>query len=574
MTELPIILHERIDDIPIIIGLAKQLGLGRILNHHLGTHGSQQGFNNGQLAVGWLAYMLSQADHRQSAVQEWSMRTAHTLGKLLGEPVRPVDFNDDRLARLLCRLSDDSCWLAIEAELWSATVMVHKIEWSGIRLDSTTSYGYHQVTETGVMQRGLSKDHRPDLPQLKLMAAAAEPMGQLVASDVHAGQCADDPLYLPLVRRVRAMMGQRGLLYSGDCKMAALATRAEIAHHQDYYLMPLPLTGQTAQAFPEWVNNIVDGQQVATLIWDGDQLLAAGYEFEREQTAQSQGESISWTERVQLVRSRSLAHRQQLQLQQRLEKAEAALWALTPKPGQGKRQITTHSQMTEKVNQLLKHYHLTGLLSVHWESQQTTTTHYRGRGRGGPNRPTYTKVQVRCQMIEVRRNHDAITAACHRLGWRVQVTNATTSKLSLAQAVCHYRGGWCLERDFHLVKDLPLALSPLFVWKQEHIVGLTRLLTLALRMLTLLEMRVRQGIEDADEALVGLYEGQPQRTTKRPSGKRILKAFSRAQLTLSRVQVAHQVYWQVTPLSEIHRQMLGYLGLPESLYTKLAQNSK
>lgn len=82
MTELPIILHERIDDIPIIIGLAKQLGLGRVLNHHLGTHGSQQGFNHGQLAVGWLAYMLSQADHRQSAVQEWSMRTAHTLGKL------------------------------------------------------------------------------------------------------------------------------------------------------------------------------------------------------------------------------------------------------------------------------------------------------------------------------------------------------------------------------------------------------------------------------------------------------------------------------------------------------------
>ena len=90
------------------------------------------------------------------------------------------------------------------------------------------------------------------------------------------------------------------------------------------------------------------------------------------------------------------------------------------------------------------------------------------------------------------RNEDAITAACHRLDWRVQVTNTPIEKLSLAQAVCHYRGGWCLERDFHLVKDLPLTLNPLFVWKQEHIVGLTRLLTLALGLLTLVEMRVRQ----------------------------------------------------------------------------------
>jgi hypothetical protein len=34
------------------------------------------------------------------------------------------------------------------------------------------------------MQYGYSKDHRPDMPQLKLMAAAAEPSGHLLASGV------------------------------------------------------------------------------------------------------------------------------------------------------------------------------------------------------------------------------------------------------------------------------------------------------------------------------------------------------------------------------------------------------
>ena len=58
-------------------------------------------------------------------------------------------------------------------------------------------------------------------------------------------------------------------------------------------------------------------------------------------------------------------------------------------PGRGKRQIVTQTQMLDKVNQLLKHYHLIGLLNVNWESQQTTTTHYRGRDAVAPIvRPT------------------------------------------------------------------------------------------------------------------------------------------------------------------------------------------
>src|SRR5947207_5754366 len=103
------------------------------------------------------------------------------------------------------------------------------------------------------MQLGHGKDHRPDLPQIKLMAAAAEPSGLFLAGDVHPGNAADDPLYLPLYRRVRTLLGQTGLLYAGDCKMAALETRAEIAANGDFYLTRLPLTGEVAAQFASWV---------------------------------------------------------------------------------------------------------------------------------------------------------------------------------------------------------------------------------------------------------------------------------------------------------------------------------
>jgi transposase len=136
----------------------------------------------------------------------------HTLAHLLGHPIREVECSDDRLGGVLYRLSDDETWDAIERSLWVATVTVYELELAGMRLESTTSDGYHHVTAEGVMQRGHSKAHRPDLPQLKLMAAAAEPSGPLIACDVHAGQCADDPLYTPLLPRVRGSVGRTGLL--------------------------------------------------------------------------------------------------------------------------------------------------------------------------------------------------------------------------------------------------------------------------------------------------------------------------------------------------------------------------
>jgi transposase len=527
MAEIKNFHHERIDDVPLIIGMCKKLGWPEILNRHLGTHGLQQGLNNGQLAVGWLGYILSQADHRKSAVQEWAKDNPYTLGQLLGHPIREVEFNDDRLGGVLRRLSDDETWAAIERDLWGPAVAVYEMESPDVRLDSTTSYGYHDVEESGLMQYGgHSKDHRPDLPQLKLMAAAAEPSGHLIASDVVPGHCADDPLYVPLIDRVRGILGRTGLLYAGDNKMAALATRGHLAYHKDYYIVPLPMTGKTAEAFDSWVDRIVTGKQTATLIWGEERLIGGGYEFERSQTTTVEGESVTWTERVLVVRSRAWAKRQVRQLEKRLTAACSDLKALTPEPGRGKRQIRKEKGLQAAIDRVLEAHRVAGLLTVEWEREEKETTRYTGPGRPGPDRPTYTETTVRYMITGVERDEAAITARRHRLGWRVYATNAPTHRLTLPEVMLHYRQGWCLERDFHLVKDLPLGLSPLFVWKDDQVKGLVRLLTLALRLLTLIESQVRRGLAEEQATLTGLYEGQPSRSTDRPTGKRLLKAFA------------------------------------------------
>jgi transposase len=104
MTEL-ILTHERVDDIPLLIGLMQHLRLPELLDAHLGNHGHHQGLRNGWLGTVWLAFVLSEGDHRKSSVQAWVQRHQQTLERLLNQGIRPTDFTDDRLGNLLRRMS-------------------------------------------------------------------------------------------------------------------------------------------------------------------------------------------------------------------------------------------------------------------------------------------------------------------------------------------------------------------------------------------------------------------------------------------------------------------------------------
>jgi transposase len=568
--------HERVDDVPLLLGFLIKLRLPQLLDQVLKPHPHHQGLSQGWLITIWIAYILSHADHCKSHVRDWTRDLHRTLEACTGESIRDVDFTDDRLSLVLEALSNPDTWDRVEALLWNGTCEVYALPQERVRLDSTTSYGFHTIVADGLMQLGHSKDHRPDLPQLKLMAAAAEPTGQLIAATVHPGDAADDPLYLPIIARVRALLKRTGLLYTGDCKMAALETRGEIGAAGDFYLTPLPMTGTTKDQFTAtWVEDAVSGPRRAELvpIRIGEDQVGIGYEFTRDQTATLKGLEWTWTERVQVIRSDSLAETQSRALSRRLEKAEAAVRALTPPPGPGRVQFTIGWELERAVAAVLAEHEVTDLLEVEWTYEETIRTQYVGRGRGGPDRPKKTKRTIRYQITTVQRNDLAIQERRLRMGWGVQVTNVPKERLSLVESVVAYRGGWSLERDFHLLKDRPLGIRPLYVRRDDQVVGLAHLLTLALRVLTLFEVLVRRGQEQHGEKLPGLYQGQATRTTDRPTASRVLGAIARAGITATQVDDGEECRWHLTPLPALVGRVLAYLGLEETVYTQIVTDS-
>jgi transposase len=117
---------------------------------------------------------------------------------------------------------------AIETSLWQNSVSVYRLNPERVRLDSTTASGYHTLDDEGIMQMGYNPQNN-NLPQVKVMVGSVDVgvNGHLIATEVVSGQKADDPLYVPVIERLRHTLKESGLLYMGDSKMGALATQSD-----------------------------------------------------------------------------------------------------------------------------------------------------------------------------------------------------------------------------------------------------------------------------------------------------------------------------------------------------------
>jgi transposase len=481
-TEL-VVITERVDDVALLLAQMMHMGLPEVLDQHLPRHWKQQGLSWGWTAVIWLAYILSEGDHRKVSMEAYVRGLRQTLEQLTSQAIRVLDFSDDRLAHLLKHLSKATYWQAIEQALNDRSIAVYDLPTEVMRCDATTVSADHEVVDGGLVQFGHSKDD-PSRPQIKLMTASLDPLGLPLATDVVSGEQADDGLYIPLLERLGKEFQKPGLLVVGDCKMSALDIRAYLSGRQQIYLSPLPLTGATAKQMPQWISQGIAKDQAGELervlrTHDKGQevLVAHGYEVERTCRVQEASGQREWPERVLVIHSPAHGERQAQGLDQRLAQAETKIRALTPARGRGKRQFTEEAELVKAIDKVLKAHRVEDLLQIAYVKQTECRTQYVGRGRGSAEREQRVIEKVRYQITEVTRHDDCIDDLKARGGWKAFVTNATAARLSLADAVLCYRHEYRVERIFNRLKSR-LHIAPMFVSREDQIQGLTYLLTL------------------------------------------------------------------------------------------------
>ena len=261
------------------------------------------------------------------------------------------------------------------------------------------------------------------------------------------------------------------------------------------------------------------------------------------------------------MRSVRQAQAAEAALRARVSKAMAQIESLNHR-GRGKKRFDEVPALRQAVVAIVQHYRVAGVLVAALEPTRRDTRVVQAYRE----RPARVE-EERQATVEVRVDEAALEAAVRRLGWRVYGTNQPREQLSLAQAVLAYRSEYLVERSLGRLKGRPLSLTPMYVQRDDHATGLIRLLSIALRVLTLLEFVGRRQLAAEGAKLAGLYAGNPQRETVRPTAERLLEAFQ--EITLTVIEGSQKTYRHLTALSPHQQRILEILGFSSEVYTRL-----
>jgi transposase len=292
-----------------------------------------------------------------------------------------------------------------------------------------------------------------------------------------------------------------------------------------------------------------------------DDPVAVGFVSTVERRAPEQsGQSHTWHERRLVVRALAFATSQEKPLQQRVARAVTEINVLDERK-QGKQRVPDEATASQAAAAIMAKHRVDGLVhvTVMTEVHKHTTRRY-------GTRPATT---VRSERVRVgaARAEAPLAHAVRRLGWRVYATHHTAAEVRLAQGVAAYRSAYLIEQGFGRLKGRSLSLTPLFLRDDQRVVALICLLSIALRVLVLMQCVVRRHLRHASATRKGIYPGQPGRQTAQPTTEMMLWALRG--VTLSRITIDGKRISHLTPLNAVQKRILILMEVPLEIYDGL-----
>ena len=459
--------------LPALLPLCEQLGLRAIINRRCYPEGGAPE----DLDVGTVALVLAlnrlQSPQPLVHVEAWVGQSV--LPDLLG--MEAGQCNDDRLARTLDTLLPhlDALW----QDLVVAAMTAFAVDLSALCYDLTSISFCGAYAEADLVRYGYSRDHRPDRKQIELAATVTAAGGIPLDYRPLAGNVADRATPVEQVRRLQGLLAllpprpaDQPCLVISDRAMLTEAALAAYATSDLCYLGPLdPGLGHGA---------------VQTLLASvsAEELAAHALPYRPQRAA----DDDDWVSYQGVERSLLLAHpdpaqpplrvralvvwspgKARLDAQKRdthLTRLERELTALAGKLG--RRPYTTVTAVQKRLATVLKGQPARHFLAISL--------------RGGPD----TDLPLR---LTWSRDEAALARATALDGRYLLGTNDPSLDAAAMLAQSKWRD--VPEKRFALVKG-PLAIRPVYVHKQERILGLVFCTMVALLLFALLELLLRR----------------------------------------------------------------------------------
>lgn len=557
---------ERIDQIPVIYGFLERMHVVEIVNDVLPKpHGNWKGLSYGELADGFILYILTQGDHRISYVEEWAANHIETLRHYF-PGATAKDFTDDRLETLLYILgnAERRYWEELEKRMGKHIISAYRLPTEVGRIDTTTGSVYHVNDQDSgqkytLFRYGYNKDHRPDLMQFLEVLGTIDPLGMPIVSETLPGNTADSNVYLSTWKRMVDVIGHPDFITVGDCKLTSLENQARIDRAGGFYLGPLSWASLSKEEVRRWIqDNEHQPYRLSTQKEDEEPIQYFEVPKELSWEGPATGEEHTFNARYLVVRSPGFADAERKSFNASREKIEKKLTKLQSQLG--KRDLKNRKNILRRVGAILSDKD--DFFNVEFSESIEEEVRYEGRGRPGPNRRK-KMIEKKVFHISWERNEEAIAAEQELTGYRLYATNAPQERLPVPDAMEIYRDEWTMENNFRRLKGRLLSMIPVYLRDEDNVAGMLVLLVICLQVLALMEFVVRRNLEKEGIPLEGLYTSNPQKKTDRPTTERILELFK--EITLY-ILIGDQKQCLVSPLTPLQKQVLSLLELPLTLY--------
>ena len=471
---------------------------------------------------------------------------------------------DDRLGRALDRLFDaDRAALLTEVAL--AVGQRFGVKFDEFHNDSTSiSFCGQYRGASGRKIRGRSapaityghsKAHRPDLKQLLFILTMSAEGNIPVAFRCSDGNTSDSRTHIETWNTLRAVAGRSDFLYVADSKLCSRENMDYIDRAGGRFVTVMPRNRLEDQEFRQWIQtNTPDW----LCVWDRPN--ARYRDGPRDRWCVYRAPLLSAEVCLVIwVWSALLTLRQGATRRRNIAAATEDLTQLRERLAGAKARRRGAGEIDLQVKLILDKHHVSRYLKVTRTVREVHLYKQARRGRPGPQ-TAYRKITKRRFDIEWCTDEQAIAYDSNSDGMYPLMTNDRT--LSPAQVLQAHKGQPMIEKRFEQIKTVH-EIAPVFLKDEGRIEALFTLYFLALLVQALIERELRLAMKRANIEELPLYPEQ--RQCIHPTTEQILRLFSLAQRH-KLTQEGHAVQIFDLPLTDLQRQLLTLLGVPEQAF--------
>jgi transposase len=546
------LIRQKVAGLPLLMNIIERMDLRRILIESIGEHG-----NEAFPAVDTLILLILNLALGKQPLYELEQWVQSLDLRCLGYKGLPKgQFNDDRFGRALDKLyrTDRA---SLMTRLVTEVVKTFDLQMGRIHNDSTSLKAcgrYPGKTDTGFeLNKGHSKDHRPDLKQLIYSLSICSDGAVPVHQKTYPGNRTDDTTHIETWNTLRQIQPNPGFLYVADCKLCTDEQLHYIDSQQGRALTVMPDTWKEVGRFKDALRQ---SRKAKKEIW---RRLKPGSETEMEYFSAFCGTHLTEKRgyRIHWIYSSEKRQRDRHARQRHLQKAEAALMELTGRINV--RKLKTQKAIQEAIDAILVHYQVAAFLHVEIGTTREETRRQIGKGRPGPD----TKYKRTIKTV-------------FTLGWSRNITRlrqeasvdgvfpllCTDPELTAKEALQAYKYQPRLEKRFQQFKYIHHG-APLLFKKLERIEATMFAFFIALMIQALIERQVRAQMADRKIPAITLYPED--RDASHPTTAKIMGLFQDVSTyALHTSSKAAKEYRD--DLTDVQQMVLNFLNIPETRY--------